>query len=421
MKLLNYTTTYLAGVLLLIISIWAAIFYYAMLDEIYDSIDDGLDNQKGLIIQKITVDSTLLRQGDFNEGGFLIREISADRALRFHDQYMDTTMYMQNEREYEPVRLLRTVFLHKDRYYQMSVFTSMVEEDDLVVELFYSILWLYLGLIATILLLNNVVLKRIWKPFYRLLQQLRNFRLEKPSIQVSSTRIEEFRLLNEAVQKMLQSNINSYNSQKHLIENASHELQTPLAISINKLEALAESGGLTDEQSRLLGSALDNLGRLTRLNRSLLLLSRIENRQFGPSEAVDLNGLVKKVADDFSDQFSFRQLQFGINEEAAVTLHMNPDLATIMVTNLLKNAVVHNRPGGEISIRIQKGELQVSNTAVNGPLNSETLFTRFHKQSSAPASTGLGLSIVKAIADLYGFTVFYTFDGRHSFRLRFPA
>lgn len=419
MKLLNYTTTYLAGVLLVIISIWAALFYYAMLDEIYDSIDDGLDNQKGLIIQKITVDSTLLQQQDFIEGGFLIREISAEKALNFRDQYIDTTMYMQNEKEYEPVRLLRTVFLHNNRYFQMSVYTSMVEEDDLVLELFYALLWLYFGLLATILLLNNVVLKRIWKPFYRLLRQLKTFRLEQPAIEVPQTRIEEFRLMNATIERLLQSNISSYNSQKHLIENVSHELQTPLAISINKLEALAETGNLDEAQSRLLAAALDNLERLTRLNRSLLLLSRIENRQFTETESVNLNALVKRLAADFEDQFAFNQVRFSLQEEATVTVQMNADLAAIVVTNLLKNALVHNRPGGSIEVLLQSHFLEVSNTGKEEALDGDALFKRFQKQATQGASTGLGLSIVKAIADRYGFTIAYQFSGKHCFQLQF--
>ncbi|HEY1020792.1 MAG TPA: HAMP domain-containing sensor histidine kinase, partial [Flavisolibacter sp.] len=336
-------------------------------------------------------------------------------------QYSDTTMYMQNEREYEPVRLLKTVFEHNGRYYQMSVFTSMVEEDDLVLELFYALLWLYFGLLATILLLNNFLLKRIWKPFYRLLKQLKTFRLEKPAIEVPQTRIEEFRLLNDTIERLLQSNITSYNSQKHLIENVSHELQTPLAISINKLEALAETGHLNGEQSRLLGEAMDNLDRLTRLNRSLLLLSRIENHQFTETETVDLNALVKKIAGDFEDQFAFSQVAFFLREEAPVSLQINADLAAILVINLIKNALVHNRPGGTLDLLLQPGLLEVSNTGEETALDSNVLFRRFQKQATAGASTGLGLSITKAIADRYGFTISYRFTGKHVFQVRFTG
>ena len=104
MKVLNYTTSYFAIILLIIISIWAAIFYYAMLDEIYDSIDDGLDNQKGLIIQKANVDSTILHKINFEESDYAIREIPAHFSKSFKDLYIDTLMYMQNEKDFEPVR-----------------------------------------------------------------------------------------------------------------------------------------------------------------------------------------------------------------------------------------------------------------------------------------------------------------------------
>ena len=241
MKLLNYTSAYFAGIVLIIITIWAGIFYYAMLDEIYDSIDDGLDNQKGLVIQKASLDTLILQKNDFDESDYAINDILPSTALNFQDRYTDTMMYKENENSEEPVRLLTTVFLQDGRYYKLQVATSMVEEDDLVRQLFYSILWLYIGLVTTIILFNNFLLKRIWRPFYLLLKQLKAFNLNKPvPLNTSKTKVDEFKLLNETVQKLLQQNVEVYSSQKQFIENASHELQTPLAISINKLEMLAE-------------------------------------------------------------------------------------------------------------------------------------------------------------------------------------
>ena len=185
-----------------------------------------------------------------------------------------------------------------------------------------------------------------------MLKQLKTFRLEKPSIVMRPTKIEEFRLLNEAVQKMLQSNIDVYSSQKQFIENASHEMQTPLAISINKLEALSEHQ-LNEEGSILLGSALDNLERLTRLNRSLLLLSKIENKQFVSTENININELVKNILKDFSDQLDFSQITVTVNEEGECNIIMNSDLASVLISNLIKNSIVHNHTAGTIEIIIQ--------------------------------------------------------------------
>lgn len=421
MKVLNYTSSYFAVILLIIITVWSGLFYYAMLDEIYDSIDDGLDNQKGLILQKLSVDERLLQKTSFDEGDYAIAEISAEKAKGFRDVYSDTLMYMQNEKEFEPVRLLKTAFRHNGRYYEMQVINSMVEEDDLTSELFYALLWLYLGLIASILILNNVLLRRIWRPFYHLLKQLKNFRLEKPSIEVQQTSIDEFRLLNDAVQKLLQNNIDSYNSQKHFIENAAHELQTPLAISINKLEALAETGKLREEEMELLGSALNNLERLTRLNKSLLLLSKIENRQFLAEKKISFNEEIKKIAADFADQLLYSKLRLNIEEKASLSVQMNPDLAIVLITNLLKNAMVHNHPGGQINIQINSSSFSIENTSRQEALSEQLLFTRFYKARQSGTSTGLGLSIVKAVADLYRFKISYQYNGLHCITLDFSS
>lgn len=419
MKLLNYTSSYFAIVLLVLISAWGAIFYYAMLDEIYDSIDDGLDNQKGLVIQKAAADTLVLYKNDFDESDYAIREIPASRGANFRDTYIDTMMYMQNEKSDEPVRLLKTAFLQNGRYYELQVATSMVEEDDLTMQLFYSILWLYLGLVVTILVFNNFLLKRIWRPFYQLIKQLKKFRLDKPAqITSSKTRVDEFRLLNETVQKLLQRNIDIYTSQKTFIENASHELQTPLAIGINQLETLAENNQLPDSQLQLLASALDNLERLARLNKSLLLLSRIENKQFPDETPVNINELTAKIITDFSDQSAFNAITVHMIEKNTCIRDMNADLASILITNLVKNAILHNQPGGFVNIVIDKDLLAVENSG-SVPLNEQNIFMRFYTGKPCQTSTGLGLAIVKAIADLYHFRLSYHYEQKHIIKIHF--
>lgn len=420
MKLLNYTTIYFSAALLIIISIWAAVFYYTLLVEIYDSIDDGLDNQKGLVIQKATSDSTILHKNNFDEADYAINEINADAAINFQDTYIDTMMFMQNEKSDEPVRLLKTVFLQNGKYYQLRIATSMVEEDDLVKQLFISILWLYVGLVFTIIVFNNFLLKKIWQPFYQLLKRLKTFRLDKPEpFATMRTKVNEFNMLNETVQKFVQRNIDTYTSQKHFIENASHELQTPLAISINKLETLAENAELKPAQLELLAAALDHLDRLTRLNRSLLLLFKIENKQFAEQSTIDLNSLTKKIIADFSDQLSFSNLHLNVIEKDTCIQKMSPDLATILIMNLIKNAIVHNKANGFITITIDRKSLIIENSGIDKPLDEERLFNRFHSDQPSSVSTGLGLAIVKTISDLYGFEIVYNFEKKHIIKIDF--
>ena len=420
MKLLNHTTTYFAGILLLLITVWAAVFYVAMLDEIYDSMDDGLDNQRLLVMQKAALDSTVLQKINFEEGYYKIKEVSAPNILALKDVYEDTLMYMQNEKEYEPVRLLKTIFRQNGKYYELRVITSMVEEDDLITELVEALLILYFGLVITVLLLNNFLLKKIWKPFYKLLYQLQQFRLDKPEpLKPAKTSVDEFKQLNETVQNLLQSNIATYNSQKQFIENASHELQTPLAISLNKLELLADSSNLTEEQYQTLELAIHNLERLTRLNKSLLLLTKIENRQFAEETDVDLGALSQKLIDDFAELAAYRHIRLTLEEDCPCIQKMNPDLATVLLTNLIKNAIVHNQANGFVQVFLNAKEFRIENSGQAEPLNKAQIFNRFYKASPNNSSTGLGLAIVKAIADLYQFRVHYSYQHKHIITLQF--
>lgn len=421
MKLINYTLLYMSIALVVIVGIWATIFYVNMLDEIYDSIDDGLDNYKTLIIQKAQTDTSVLYKKEFGEGNYAVKKVSAKNALSARDTYTDTLLYMNNEEDFEPVRLLTTTFsLSGNRYYELKVISSMVEEDDLIEDLFYAVLWLYLVLMLSVLLINHVVLKKIWEPFYQLIENLQVFKLSKDKIpHAIQTSVKEFKLLNETVIDLLSRNIETYNSQKQFIENAAHELQTPLAISINKLELLSESAELSEEQAHAIGQVVQSLERLTRLNKSLLLLSKIENKQFIEEEEVNFNVLFKHLMDDFADFSHFKTVKLICREEGVCIQKMNKDLAEILVMNLLKNAIVHNVAEGLVDITIFSSAFVISNTGVSKALNREKLFTRFYKDSTEKGTTGLGLSIVKAILDLYRARINYTFSGQHVMKISF--
>lgn len=420
MKLRNYTLKYLSLFLPLIIGVWAAVFYFNMIDEVYDSIDDGLDNYKTLIIKKALEDSSLLHKSSFGESNYLLKEIGEADALAMRDVYKDTSMYMLNEEDFEPVRMLTTAFAYHEKYYELKVISSMVEEDDLVEDLLYSLIGLYIVLLASMLIINNLLLEKLWKPFYVLLEDLKNFRLHKQeALQVPHSGIDEFNKLNEAVSLMTANALETYKSQKQFIENASHELQTPLAISINKLELLSDK--MVDAPSaEQLVSVIETLERLTRLNKSLLLLSKIENRQFNDHELVDFNVLCRQQAEDFADFASFREVVIHIHENEPLKVKMDKGLASVLVTNLLKNAIVHNIKGGSVEITLDQSELRFSNSGKAGSLDGEKIFRRFYKDSPEKNTTGLGLAIVKAITGLYGFSIRYEFTGgKHRMIIRF--
>ena len=420
MKLLNYTTKYFAAILLFALLIFTVIFYFQMLDEIYDSLDDGLENQKILVINKAKKDPSILQKTSFEDGYYTIHPTSYSQIKEVKDSYRDTLMYMLNEKDYEPVRLLETAFRQDGEYYKLKVITSMVEEDDLIEDLFYSILWLYIGLVVGILLLNNWFLRRLWQPFYSVLTKLKNFNIEKEhGIDFENTNIEEFQLLNNQVKKLLQKSIDSYKAQKQFIENASHELQTPLAISMNKLELLAEKEELSPKNVELLTSVLENLERMTRLNQALLLLSKIDNKQFVEEENVDITETIHQIAHDFSDFAKHRNIEINIVGENLIQKHINKDLAIILFTNLIKNAIVHATLNSIVKISIEGEKINIENIAETGKLDEQQLFSRFYKVNTRKNSTGLGLAIAKAIAEKYDLKLTYAYQNKHIFTVSF--
>ncbi len=425
MTLLNRSLKYLSISLLPVVSLWAVVFYFNMLDEIKESVDEGLENYKRLLIQKARTSPEILTKDRMGENFFSVSEISRERALSARDRYVDTLIDMQDADdetpEPEPVRMLVTAFEQDGRYYTLHIINPMVEEDDLIEELFRETIGLYLILVTSIILINNFVLKRLWKPFYSLLQQLTQYRLgSSEHLPQAKTDTREFKNLQQAVNILLQHTTATYEQQKQFIGNASHELRTPLAIAISKLELLLEKGNLDEVQAGSISEVLQIVERLVRLNKSLLLLAKIENRQFLDNQAVSINKIVREGINDLEEIAAFRNVHISLKETAQLSVRMDAALAGVAVLNLLRNAVFHNVPDGMVHVHILQHAVRVCNTGKTEPLIPEKIFTRFYKPDAGTAGTGLGLAIVKAVCGLYNFTVSYQFDeDMHCFEISF--
>ena len=124
-------------------------------------------------------------------------------------------------------------------------------------------------------LAGRLVLRRIWKPFYVTLEGIREFQLSsRKPLPAADTRIEEFRNLDTAVGQMTQKILKDYEMLKNFADNASHEMQTPLAIINSKLDLMIQDQGLEERHLRQLQAMYDAVGRLSKLNQSLLLLTK---------------------------------------------------------------------------------------------------------------------------------------------------
>lgn len=291
-------------------------------------------------------------------------------------------------------------------------------EEDTIIGLVLQILAIVIILALAIFLIMRLVPSRLWQPFYKTMGVLESFRVEDGKVpQFESTNVKEFAELNNTLTRILSQSTRSYQVQKQFTENASHELQTPLAIIQGKLDLLLQDPSMTDHQARLVEDIYHEAHHMSLLNRNLLLLARIENAQYQLADRVDLS---RKLADLLP---SLRLLASGLTirtqiEPSAECIACNEVLLESMLKNLVVNSVRHNHPGGDILISLNNNELLVSNTSDEPSLDAAHLFERFHQVANERKGNGLGLAIVKSICDYHGWTIAYAHqDGRHEFRL----
>lgn len=418
MKLFYRVIGRLSVALIIILTIWTGLFYYTLMDEVNDEVDDALEDYSEVIITRHLAGEKLPSHNNGSNNQYFLQEIDeAYAASHPHIQYTDSMVYITEKKETEPARILKTIFQDRnDQYYMLTVSTPSIEKADLISSIWFWIMFLYGVLLLTILLINVLVYRQNMKPLYKLLDWLDTYTLGKNNRPLDNpTDVTEFRKLNEALIRSTSHNEAIYEQQKQFIGNASHEIQTPLAICQNRIEMLMDDDTMSERQMEELSKVYQTLEHISKLNKSLLLISKIENGQFPESSTIRINLLVHKYLDDFEEVFDYKHIHVSIEESASFEVYMNDTLASILITNLLKNAFVHNVKDGQISIRISAHDLIVSNTAESGALDENQIFTRFYQGKKKEQSTGLGLAIVDTICRLYSFSIHYYKDGNHFF------
>ncbi|UIR54724.1 HAMP domain-containing histidine kinase [Sphingobacterium sp. SRCM116780] len=401
-SLKNYTIRYITIMILIVIALWATLFYAYIMEEVYDNVDDGLKNQKIEIIRAAYENESILQTADFGINQFKITKSLLKEKQKQKNIFKNDFIYMPYDEEMEPYRILSTNFYGKDnQLYDLEIRTSTVEEDELKSDLATALIILYIFIIISIYFINRIVFYRAFKPFYQILDKLEKYQFgkTKEAVHIASN-VREFDILNIEIDKMIDRNEKIFKQQKLFIENASHELQTPLAISTNKLELLLEDEQLNENQLIKISETKEALDRMIKLNKALLMLSRIENNQFEHTVNLNFNSLIQQLCHEFSEILDFKGVTVEVHEHDIFQAELNSDLANILLSNLIRNAIYYNKQnGGLIRIDISKEKLSIANSGKQTALHGETIFDRFRKENTAISSNGLGLSIVKTIVE----------------------
>jgi two-component system sensor histidine kinase ArlS len=418
-KLLNKTLRVYAGFSVIVLLVSTPLFYWLTEKLFIEDADETLYLRKDVFLRYTLPEIKMTDIPTWNKINHDVRIDPRSHRLSndslFYRSYIDSIDY-----ENEPYRVLLTPIAIEQSPYTLLVRINLVESADVI----EGIALLFSVIVATLLtgmyFINRRLSSQLWLPFYSTLLQVEQFKLDKNvKPDFIATNVEEFSRLNQSISRLLENNIAAYNNQKEFIENAAHELQTPLGVFQAKLDLLVEQVPLTNDLAVTLTKLNLAASRLNRINKNLLLLSKITNGQYNSLENVHLGELLIRQTEFLTEQAKEKEVTVHLREGTDFSVTANATLLEIAISNVLLNALRHNRRKGTIGIHFTGKQLKISNTSEQDVLERARLFERF----SGPArdgGTGLGLAIVKKICDLHGWTLEYAFEeGTHVFTIVF--
>ena len=294
------------------------------------------------------------------------------------------------------------------RFYKITLYDIIIEQDDIVDGVIESLVKTYILLLVVVLLGSWLLSRRLLKPFENTLSAIRKFDIkENEPFELPQTGTKEFKRLNVFIDQMSQKVMADYQSLKEFTENASHEIQTPISIAKGKLELL-QDGDLTEEQKKLVSEASKSLTNLSKLGNTLTLLAKIDNQEFDQKESVDVNTTLENILDEYEQLIYLKGISLSKKILDDIEWNIHPVLLEILITNLLNNAIKHNlSKEGFIKVYLQNNQLIIENSGKTLNYKPELLFARFKKGNQSSSSLGLGLAIIQKICTVSGLKISY--------------
>lgn len=278
------------------------------------------------------------------------------------DSIVGTVIEDSTAEEKEPFRIIYAPVEIAGKKYTYTEKIHLLEMERMVFTIAGMFTFILLVLFIGIVWLSKKTASKRWKPFYDTLDQIHEFEIDKNKPpHFLETDIDEFERLNRSLEALIEKNTAIYKSQREFVENAAHELQTPLALFQNKIDTLFQMR-LDKDQTRVLGALSRDVAKLNRLNKNLLLLSKIEHEIYLEKTCISVNGHIEKHLDFFTEQAGQKWVAINVQLSQRLEIEANPVLAEILINNLVLNAIRHNRTEGNIIIRTLDRELMVLNT-----------------------------------------------------------
>ncbi len=414
MKLINKISRYFLFVSILVFTVVSVGLYFVIENTITEETDEQLLNISQKAIQE-------LKNGRAVSFAPFVEISLVNKVEDQKNKFEDILLTSKNDNEEEPFRQLTAYVKVNGVNYKIITRISLIEKEDMLFSILTAALAAFLLFALILYFTNKIISKNILKDFYDTLKKLEIFSLKSDvRLQLTTSTIEEFEQLNKSLLFLAEKAKSEYRSLKEFSEEMNHEIQTPISVIKSKLELLLQSNDLSEDDLALLDTSLKNLSKLERINKSLLLLNKLEHKDLFETTGIDLAEEIDNVIATYNDFIVSKKIALSRSLKNDIEIKANRQLINILLSNITSNAIKHNVNRGKIDIELKNNELIISNTGQVPKGNPEKFFERFYKESASTESVGLGLTIVKKICDLYEIKIRNNFlDGLHNIILTF--
>lgn len=334
----------------------------------------------------------------------------------------DTLMYDVADNQFRTYRYLQYKSTKGDGFYLVRIYKSTTPTDKLVEQVTLMITLMVILFLTGVFILNRFIFASLWRDFFEAIEKLKRFETTKEPVILGEQDIQEFDELKQVLEVMTRRLANDYRELKEYTDHTTHELQTPLAVIKSKTELLIQSENMGADEMKCLQAINTSVHQLSRLNATLTLITRIENRQFTEKEEISLTGLLERHLELLQEHIELRSIKVEkYYRDGGKVILMDQGLADLLIANLLKNAIVHNVEGGTIVLETDPERVIIRNDGAPLGFKQEELFTRFVRDTRRTGNLGLGLSLVKKVCENYEFLIEYIFENQqHTFSVIFP-
>lgn len=394
MKLINKISRYFLLVSTLVFAAVSVGLYFVLQNTITEETDEQLLNISQKTIQELKSGKAV--------SFYPFVEIAPVNHTRIKNEFKNELIRSIDENDLEPFRQLTTSVNVNGKYYKIIVRVSLIEKEDLLFSILTVALAAFLLFVLILYFTNKIISKNILNDFYDTLAIIEKFSLKNPVlIQLNKSKVEEFEKLNQSILFLAEKAQKEYRGLKEFNEEINHELQTPLAVVKSKLELLLQSNNINEAELSIINIALNNLNKLEKTNKSILLLNKLENKDLFENTRISVYEEIKSILESFDDFIKNKNILIETFLEEKLFIYANQSLINILIGNIISNSIKHNTKQGKILITSQLGILTFSNSCLNINHNVAKHFNRFYKDSDSADSVGLGLTIAQKICELY--------------------